>query len=145
MARIHARRKGASTSKKPLLAPVPAWVQYKKEEIEALVVKLAKQGYNSAQIGAILRDSYGVPEVQKTTGKKITVILKENKLLAEVPEDVQALLKRAIQAKKHLDKNKKDMHSKRGLQLIEAKIRRLAKYYKKEGMLPEKWSYELVG
>lgn len=145
MARMHARRRGASMSKKPLLAPAPAWVQYKKEEIEALVVKLAKQGYNSAQIGAILRDSYGVPEVQKTTGKKITAILKENKLLAEIPEDIQALLKRAIQTKKHMDKNKKDVHSKRGLQLIEAKIRRLAKYYKKEGILPKKWSYELVG
>jgi small subunit ribosomal protein S15 len=145
MARIHARRKGASRSKKPLLAPAPAWLQYKKEEIEALVVKLAKQGHNSAQIGAVLRDSYGVPEVQKSTGKKITVILTENKLLAETPEDIQALLKRAIQAKKHLDKNKKDVHSKRGLQLIESKIRRLAKYYKREGRLPKNWKYELVG
>ena len=120
-------------------------MQYKKEEIEALVVKLAKQGYNSAQIGAILRDSYGVPEVKKTTNKKITEILAENKLLAETPEDIQALLKRAIQTKKHLEKNKKDIHSKRGLQLIEAKIRRLAKYYKREGVLPKKWSYTLVG
>jgi small subunit ribosomal protein S15 len=145
MARIHARRRGASRSKKPLLAPAPAWVQYKKEEIEALVVKLAKQGYKSAQIGAILRDSYGVPEVEKSTGKKITAILKENKLLADVPEDIQTLLKRAIQCKKHLDKNKKDVHSKRGLQLIEAKIRRLSKYYKRTGKLPENWSYTLVG
>jgi len=54
-------------------------------------------------------------------------------------------LKRAIQTKKHLEKNKKDIHSKRGLQLIEAKIRRLAKYYKREGVLPKKWSYTLVG
>jgi small subunit ribosomal protein S15 len=145
MARIHARRKGASRSKKPHLAPAPAWVQYKKEEIEALVVKLAKQGYKSAQIGTILRDSYGVPEVQKLTGKKIVKILAENKLLAEVPEDIQALLKRAIQCKKHMDKNKKDVHSKRGLHLIEAKIRRLSKYYKSAGKLPENWSYDLVG
>ena len=145
MARIHARRKGASRSKKPLLAPAPAWIQYKKEEIIALIVKLAKQGHNSAQICTILRDSYGVPEVEKSTGKKITQILAENKLLAEVPEDIHALLKKAIQCKKHLDKNKKDVHSKRGLQLIEAKIRRLAKYYKSTGKLPQNWSYELVG
>jgi len=145
MARIHARRKGVSGSKKPHLAPAPAWVQYKKEETIALIVKLAKQGHNSAQIGTILRDSYGVPEVQKSTGKKIAIILKENKLLADIPEDVQALLKRAIQCKKHLDKNKKDVHSKRGLQLIEAKIRRLSKYYKTTGKLPKKWSYSLVG
>ena len=145
MARIHARRKGIARSKKPLLAPVPAWVQYKPEEITALIVKLAKQGNSSAQIGTILRDSYGVPEVSKITGKKIAVILKENKLLADVPEDIQALLKRAIQAKKHLDKYKKDIHTKHGLQLIESKIRRLAKYYKREGILPKNWSYELVG
>jgi small subunit ribosomal protein S15 len=143
MARMHARRKGAARSKKPLLAPPPTWVQYKDKEIEALVVKLAKQGYTQAQIGTILRDSYGVPDVQKITSKKISLILEENKLSPKIPEDIQALLKRATQCKKHLEKNKKDMHSKRGLQLIEAKIRRLAKYYKRKGKLPKNWSYEL--
>ena len=142
---MHARRKGVARSKKPLLAPIPTWVEYKPEEIEALVTKLAKQGYNSAQIGTMLRDSYGVPEVKKITGKKIAAIMAENKLLGDVPEDIQALLKSAIQAKKHFDKNKKDIHSKHGLQLIESKIRRLVKYYKREGKLPPKWNYSLVG
>jgi small subunit ribosomal protein S15 len=35
------------------------------------------------------------------------------------------------------------MSSKRGMQLIESKIRRLAKYYKREGKLPEDWAYNL--
>jgi len=145
MSRLHSGRKGASASKKPLLALAPAWVQYKPEEIEALVLKLAKQDYKAAQIGTVLRDSYGIPDVQKLTGKKVTEILAKNKLAPKVPEDVQALLKRAIQAKKHFDKNKKDVVSKRGLQLIESKIRRLAKYYKASGKLSENWTYELVG
>ena len=92
-----------------------------------------------------MRDSYGIPDVKKITGKSITAILAGNKLSGEVPEDIQFLLKRAIVAKKHLDKNKKDMVTKRGLHLIESKIRRLAKYYKAEGKLPGNWKYELIG
>ncbi len=145
MSRLHSGRKGSSASKKPLLAPAPAWIQYKPEEIEALVVKLAKQDYNAAKIGMVLRDSYGIPDVRKITGKKITAILVKNKLAPQAPEDIQALLRRAIQAKKHLDQNKKDMVTKRGLHLIESKIRRLSKYYKSEGVLPENWTYKLVG
>jgi len=145
MSRMHSGKRGQSGSLKPLLSPVPSWVAYKGNEVEALVVKLAKQGSNSALIGDVLRDSYGIPDVKKITGKSVTKILTENKISGEVPEDVQALLKRAITAKKHLDKNKKDMVTKRGLQLMESKIRRLVKYYKSEGRLPENWKYDLIG
>src|SRR3990172_5343887 len=145
MSRMHSGRKGQSGSRKPLLSPVPSWVTYKEDEIESLVVKLAKQGHSSASIGSVLRDSYGVPDVKRITGKSITQIMEKNKLAPEVPEDIQALRKRAIVAKKHLDKNKKDMVTKRGLHLIESKLRRLAKYYKAEGKLPGNWKYELIG
>lgn len=145
MARIHARKRGKSKSRKPLLSPTPSWVTYTPAEIEALVVKLAKQDKSSASIGTVLRDSYGVPDVKKITGNSIGKILEKNKLSPELPEDIQALLKRAIRAKKHLDLSKKDRVTKRGLQLIESKIRRLAKYYKSEGKLPQKWKYELRG
>ncbi|MGB9675363.1 MAG: 30S ribosomal protein S15 [Candidatus Nanoarchaeia archaeon] len=145
MARIHARRRGKSGSKKPLLQPVPQWVGYGPEEVVALVIKLAKQGNTAAKIGMILRDNYGVPDVQKITGKKISKILEENNLAKKIPEDIEALIARAVRAKKHLDRNKKDLVTKRGLQLIESKIRRLEKYYKREGKLPQSWSYKLVG
>jgi len=56
---------------------------------------------------------------------------------------LQNLIKRAVQIKKHLDSNKKDMVSKRGLQLTEAKIRRLAKYYKKTSKIDQTWKYDL--
>jgi small subunit ribosomal protein S15 len=139
---MHARRRGKAGSKKPLLAPAPGWIQYKTEEIEALVAKFGKQGLQSSQIGLILRDSYGVPDIEKITGKKIGKILDEKKLTPRIPEDLQNLVKQAIKLKKHMELHRKDMTAKRGLQLIQAKINRLAKYYKRNDKLPEDWKLE---
>ena len=139
---MDSRRRGKAGSEKPLLAPVPSWVQYKKDEIETLVVKLAKQGISPSQIGLILRDSYGIPDVEKLAGRKLGKILEEKNLAPEIPESLQALIKNAVQIKKHMETNKKDMHSKLGLQRTEAKIFRLVKYYKRTGRLPENWKYK---
>ena len=139
---MHARRKGKSGSKKPLATTPPSWVSYKPKEVEMLVVKLAKQGLTTSQIGLVLRDSYGIPDVEKITKKKITKILKEKGLAPEIPEDLQNLIKRAAVVKKHLESHRKDKVSKRGLQLIESKIRRLEKYYKRTKKLPADWTYK---
>ena len=139
---MHARRRGKAGSKKPLASTPPSWVGYKSKEVEMLVIKLAKQGLDSSKIGLILRDSYGIPDVEKLTKKKITKILKEKELAPELPEDVQNLTKRAMQIKKHLEIHHKDRVSKRGLQLIESKIRRLEKYYKKTKKIPANWKYK---
>ncbi|MEM0480822.1 MAG: 30S ribosomal protein S15 [Candidatus Aenigmatarchaeota archaeon] len=117
-------------------------LKYRKEEVEKLVVELAKKGYSQSMIGLILRDSYGIPSVKKITGKKISQILEENKLLPEIPEDLLNLLKRAVKLRKHLSIHKKDKHSARGLTLIESKIKALAKYYIREGKLPKDWKYD---
>ena len=69
-------------------------------------------------------------------------ILKDQKLAPDIPEDITNLVKRAITARKHFENNKKDMVTKRGIQLIESKIRRLAKYYKNTGKLPKDWKYD---
>ena len=140
-ARMHARRKGKAGSKKPISKTAPSWLSYKKAEVEQLVIKLSKKGLQTSQIGLQLRDSYGIPDVKMITKKSISQILKENKTYPEIPEDLQNLVKRVIQIKKHLETNKKDNVSKRGLQLTEAKIRRLEKYYKKNSKLPDKWKY----
>ena len=142
MSRMHTSSKGKAGSKKPLSTTPPSWMKLKKEEVKALVIKLEKKGYQTSQIGLILRDSYGVPDIKIITGNTISQILKENNLTHEVPEDIQNLIKRAVKVRKHLSANKKDTASKRGLQLIESKIRRLEKYYKRTGRLPEKWKYE---
>lgn len=142
MARIYARRKGKSGSKKPFRAEPPEWCELSAHEVEEKVVELAKQGLSTAQIGMVLRDSYGVPDVKLLTGKKILQILRERGLAPAIPEDLQSLIKKAIRLRKHLEAHRKDMHNKRALQLTESKIWRLQKYYKKEGVLPADWEYK---
>lgn len=121
----------------------PEWVPVPPEEIVQLVVKFAKEGMPTAKIGMKLRDQYAVPDVKLATGKTILGILVENGLSPKLPEDLVALMHRAIDLNIHVVANKKDMANIRGLHLIEAKIRRLVKYYKREGGLPMEWTYSL--
>jgi small subunit ribosomal protein S15 len=139
---MHARRKGKAGSKKPLIRRKPEFLSYSKEEIEELILKLRKEGNSPSKIGLILRDSYGIPSVKDALGKKIGYFLKKNSLELEIPEDLENLIKKAINLREHLEKNKRDLHNKRGLQLIESKIHRLTRYYKKKGKLPQEWRYE---
>ena len=142
MARIHARKKGKAGSKRPSTKTIPRWVRYKKNEIEKLVIKLAKEGNSTSRIGLILRDQFGIPSVKLVTGKTISEIMKENEIYPKFPEDFFNLLKQAVNLRDHLQKSKKDYTSKRGLELLESKIRRLGKYYVRKGILPEDWKYD---
>jgi small subunit ribosomal protein S15 len=121
----------------------PDWVPVSAEEIVQLVVKYGKEGMPTAKIGLKLRDQYAVPDVKLATGKTVLEILDENNLSPKLPEDLVALMRRAIDLNLHVVANKKDVANRRGLQLIEAKIRRLVKYYKREGGLPMEWQYSL--
>ncbi|KHO49931.1 MAG: 30S ribosomal protein S15, small subunit ribosomal protein S15 [archaeon GW2011_AR6] len=141
MATMHGRGKGRSGSKKPEGQEKPVWVKHTKEEIESIIVKLAKQGMQPGKIGLVLRDAYGIPLSRPITGKKIYQIMKEKGLGLKEPADLTNLIKRAEQLKKHLEKNKHDKTAKRGLQLTEAKVRRLARYYRDTGVLDPKWKY----
>lgn len=89
----------------------------------------------------ILRDQYGIPLVKSVTGKKITKILEERGIKQDLPEDLLNLIKRALRIRKHLEEHPKDMSSRRGLQLVESKIHRLVKYYKRVGKLPQDFVY----
>ncbi len=140
---MHARRKGKSGSTRPIWRKTPDWVPYSSDEIENLVIEKAKEGVGSAQIGLILRDAYAIPSVKKISGKSITKIMNENDIGSKMPEDFLNLVRRAWNLRKHLESgNKKDKHSRRGLQLIESKIRRLVKYYRKKGILEPDFKYE---
>ena len=121
----------------------PAWVALSATEIEDLIAKLAKDGIVSAKIGLILRDQYGVPDVKLATGKTITKIMEEKNVMPSLPEDLSNLMRRAISLNGHLKENKGDISNKRGLNMIEAKIRRLERYYKRNGVLPADWKYSL--
>ena len=141
MARMHSRKKGKAGSKKPSAKKLQPWISYGPEEIEQLIVKISKTGKTTAQIGLILRDSYGIPDVHKLTGKKVAQILKAHKIEQKIPEDLTSLIRKEITIIKHLESNKHDMPSRRGLQLTESKIKRLTKYYKRNGVLPADWKY----
>ena len=118
------------------------WVAYSNEEIEELILKFTKEGKSPSEIGVTLRDQYGIPSVKEVTGEKITAILKRNEQAQDYPEDIMNLIKRAINIRDHLKENPKDLHTKRGLTIIESRIRRLGRYYIGEGELPEGWRYD---
>lgn len=142
MARMHSRKKGKSRSTKPAKPKKPTWLDHSPKETELLVVKYAKEGLTAAQIGLHLRDEYGIPDVKIVTEKSITQILEEKKMQPELPDDLMALIRKAVLLKKHLDENRQDMTGKRGLQLTESKINRLAKHYKRTGKLATDWKYD---
>ena len=142
MARLHSRKKGKSGSKKPLKKIKPNWVRYDAKEAEQLVIKLSKQGYSQSKIGVALRGIYGIPDLRTITNKKISMILEENKLASKIPEDLLDLIRKENNVHKHLELNKGDMSALRGLQLTESKIKRLVKYYKANGKLPQNWKYD---
>ena len=141
MARVHSRKKGKSGSTRPPRSEKPLWVERSASEVEDDVVKLAKKGHSKSMIGTILRDSYGVPLTKVVTGKKISKILEENEIQSPLPEDLTNLVKKALNIRKHLETNHKDLESKKGLNRTESKIYRLIKYYKKKGKLAPDFKY----
>jgi small subunit ribosomal protein S15 len=114
-------------------------------EVESKVIELAKEGKQPAVIGLILRDSYGIPSVHEVTGKKIQQILADNNLSGKLPQDLQNLVQRSIALQEHLAANPRDLHNLRGLELMESRIRALAKYHVGRGELPDTWAYTREG
>ena len=60
-------------------------------------------------------------------------------LAPEIPEDLYFLIKKAVAIRKHLERNRKDKDSKFRLILVESRIHRLARYYKRTKKLPPTW------
>ena len=142
MARMHARKRGQASSTRPYRNQPPEWMPYDKDFVVKKIEELRRQGQSSAMIGVILRDQYGIPNVKEVFGTKMSKIVEDLNLKPKYPEDLVNLVRQASHLRKHLEENKKDLHSRRGLQLIESKIRRLVKYYKKKGIFPTKWKYD---
>jgi small subunit ribosomal protein S15 len=142
MARMHARRRGKSCSVRPYRKQAPAWSNTDTKAIEKIILDLRKEGASSAKIGLVLRDRYGVPDVKLATGKRIGDILRANKVASEIPEDLRDLMVKALGLRRHLSENKKDLHNKHQLQLVESKVRRLVRYYTGSKRLPAGWVYK---
>lgn len=143
MARLYSGKRGSSGSTRPVSRRPPAWFKYQPEEVEDIVLKLAKEGNSPSIIGQTLRDKYGVPLVSQIAGKRLSSLIPEE-VRPRIPEDLEALVKRASSAARHLEKNRKDYPNKRDLALIESKIHRLANYYRSIGRLPKEWQYKPV-
>ena len=122
----------------------PEWSDVDADAIEERVVELAEEGYAPSEIGLRLRDSgvdgTPVPNVKLATGKKITEILEENDAEPDLPEDLRAVMAKAVRLANHMDDNPQDHRNKRALQNVESKVRRLVNYYRGDE-IPEDFTY----
>ena len=75
---MHSKGKGISASALPYRRSQPTWSKTTPEEVCDQIFKLARRGLSPSQIGVVLRDSQGVPQVKSVTGNKILRILKTN-------------------------------------------------------------------
>jgi len=75
---MHSNGKGISASALPFRRTQPSWSKATPEDVSDQIFKFAKRGLSPSQIGVILRDSHGIPQVKFVTGNKILRILKTN-------------------------------------------------------------------
>lgn len=92
--------------------PTSDWIKIKPVEMEKLIIELSKKGLSPSQIGLELRDKHGIPKA-KLTGKRITQILKENKIQYKTEKDT--VKARISTLNKHITPNKHDYTAKRAL------------------------------
>ncbi|HET9009509.1 MAG TPA: 30S ribosomal protein S15 [Nitrosarchaeum sp.] len=144
MGRLHTHRHGKSHTIRPATLRAPSWITQSPKEIEELVVKYSKDGLTPSQIGLKLRDQHSIPLIKPITKKSVGKILQENNLQAEMPEDLDNIVRKAVGLQKHLKTNKGDNRNVRSLELIEAKVHRLSVYYKRIDRIPKNWKYKSV-
>ena len=144
MGRVHTHRHGKSHSIRPATLRSPSWITLSPKEIEELVVKYSKDGLSPSQIGIKLRDQHSIPLIKPITKKSMDQILEENDLKAEMPEDLEMMVNKAVGLQKHLKENKGDNRNVRSLEFFEAKVHRLSVYYKRIERIPKTWKYKSV-
>ena len=143
MARMHSGGKGQSGSTRPFISTPPKWSETDKDSIESLILKYSSEGKSTSEIGIILRDQHAVPDVKLATGERISAIIARNGMNPSYPEDMMNLMRQAQRIIDHLESgNRKDIHNRRQLELTESRLRRLARYYRDNGKIPEDWTYK---
>jgi len=105
---MYGNGKGISASALPYKRSAPSWLKADAAQVAEQCCKMAKKGLTPSQIGVRLRDGEGIAQVKSVTGSKILRILKKNGLAPEIPEDLYHLIKKAVQMRKHLERNRKD-------------------------------------
>ncbi|MDE1855483.1 MAG: 30S ribosomal protein S15 [Candidatus Micrarchaeota archaeon] len=139
MARLHTRRHGRSKSRKPTDSVANA---ADSKMVEEAIVGYAKQGIKGAMIGQRLKDEHKIGYLKPVLGKRLSVFLYERGFRSEIPSDMLDLMKKAVNMRKHLTANHRDVYNTTRLHRVEAKIWRLGKYYRESGRLPAAWKYD---
>ena len=76
MGRLHSNGKGISSSALPYVRSAPQWVKASPEDVIEQISRLARKGMTPSQIGVLLRDTMGIPQVKSVTGNSVLRILK---------------------------------------------------------------------
>lgn len=139
MARMHCSSKGKSSTMKPFTTTIPTYMLESVPEIKKIIIHLANRGNPAAQIGAVLRDQYGIGNVKDVIGTNLLDFMRKNNCAPAVPEDLTALVDKANGIRLHLSQFKKDNDAKYRLGLINSRLHRLVRYYKEKSILPGSW------
>merc|ERR1711901_8854 len=105
MGRMHSKGKGIARRSLPYKRTPPSWVKQSAQDTVKEICNMAKKGYTPSNIGVVLRDSHGIPQVKMIAGNKIVRILRAQGLAPALPEDLHCLIKKAVAVRKHLEKN----------------------------------------
>ena len=105
----------------------PTWLKYTKEEVQAIILKLAGKGLTSEKIGLALRDQYGIPSI-KLYGIKIKEVLGE-KFQEPTQINLETKLDKIIS---HFKKNKQDKRAEKSLILTKAKVKKRKEYQERK-------------
>ncbi|MDD5193759.1 MAG: hypothetical protein PHF67_04205 [Candidatus Nanoarchaeia archaeon] len=114
---------GSSESESAFRTEKPVWLKYTKEEVEAIILKLANKGMTSEKIGLVLRDQYGIPKA-KILGIKIKEVLKDK----YQDTNVLNLNKKIEKISEHYKNNKQDKRAERSLIISKAKLKKREDY-----------------
>lgn len=142
MVRMHGPGNGKSASALPFRRTPPAWLRIASRTVVEEICRLSRTGVSPSRIGLKLRDTMGISQVKNLTGRKVLRILKHKGLAPEIPEDLDCLVKRAQNMRKHMERHTQDRDTKFRLILVESRIHRLTRYYKRVQQIPASWKYE---
>ena len=140
MARLHTRKHGRSKSRKPVQSEPKGGAD--KQKVEDEIVSYARQGMKGTLIGQKLRDEGKAGYLKSVLGKRLNVFMGEKGFKGNLPTDLLDLMRKAVNMRKHLSSNHKDVYNSTRLQRVESKIWRLGKYYRQSGRLPANWTYD---
>lgn len=107
----------------------PVWLKYTKDEVIAIILKLANKGLTAEKIGLILKDQYGIPKV-KIYGIKIKNVLEEKDKYED--PNVKNLKSNLDKIINHYKKNKQDKKAERSLIITKAKLKKREDYLTKK-------------